>query len=152
MKRVMKFLIFFVVLVGGGMAYAIWALSPLLALWGDWLLAGMAAVIALCALWWGLPKWQMRSVTNEDLKEKGRAGIENDFRVTVGQLLGGAALLIGAAFAYVQFTTQRQQFEEQQKAARDLLISNQVAKGFELLGNKDNQIQSGSAASTRSKA
>jgi hypothetical protein len=51
----MKFLIFFVVFVGGGMAYAIWrALSPLLALWGDWLLAGMAAVIALCALWWGL--------------------------------------------------------------------------------------------------
>jgi hypothetical protein len=30
----------------------------------------------------------------------------------------------GAAFAYLQFTTQRQQFEEQQKASRDLLISN----------------------------
>jgi uncharacterized protein YjbI with pentapeptide repeats len=72
---------------------------------------------------------------------KARAEIENDFRVTIGQLLGGAALLIGAGFAYVQFTTQRQQFEEQQKAARDLLISNQVAKGFELLGNKDNQLQ-----------
>ena len=27
------------------------------------------------------------------------------------------------------------------RTSRDLLISNQVAKGFELLGNKDNQIQ-----------
>ena len=44
-----------------------------------------------------------------------------------------------------QFAAQQetvlQQFEEQQKASRDLLISNQVAKGFELLGNKDNHIQ-----------
>ena len=122
------------VLVSGGVARAIS---------GDWSLAVMAAVIALCAwgLWWELPKWQATKATDQDLKLKAKPEIENDFRVTVSQLLGGAALLIGAAFAYVQFTTQRQQFEEQQKAARDLLISNQVAKGFELLGNKDNQIQ-----------
>jgi len=62
----------------------------------------------------------------------------------VGQLLGGAAVLIGAAFAYLQFTQQQreshQQFTQQQQASRDLLISNQVAKGFELLGNKDKDI------------
>jgi hypothetical protein len=61
-------------------------------------------------------------------------------------------VLIGAAFAYLQFSEQQetareqlqatvQQVEQQQRAARDLLISNQVAKGFELLGNKDNQNQ-----------
>jgi hypothetical protein len=63
------------------------------------------------------------------------------FRKTAGQLLGGAAVLIGAGVAYVQFTeqqrTSREQFLGQQQAARDLLISNQVAKGFELLGHKD---------------
>jgi hypothetical protein len=49
-------------------------------------------------------------------------------------VFGGAAVLIGAGFAYWQFT-------QQQQSSRDLLISNQVAKGFELLGNKDDKIQ-----------
>jgi uncharacterized protein YjbI with pentapeptide repeats len=40
--------------------------------------------------------------------------------------------------AYVQFTqqqTSQRQFTQQQQASRDLLISNQVAKGFEQLGS-----------------
>jgi hypothetical protein len=83
---------------------------------------------------------------------KTRADIEDNLRKTSGQLLGGAAVLIGVGLAYLQFTQQQetareqlrasvQQVEQQQRAAHDLLISNQVAKGFELLGNKDNQIQ-----------
>ena len=70
---------------------------------------------------------------------KARADVEDNFRKTIGQLLGGAAVLIGAALAYVQFTQQQQtsqrQFTEQQQASRELLISNQVAKGFEQLGS-----------------
>jgi uncharacterized protein YjbI with pentapeptide repeats len=73
----------------------------------------------------------MRSVTAAD--PKARADIEDNFRKTIGQLLapllGGTAVLIGAALAYVQFT-------QQQQASRDLLISNQVAKGFEQLGSE----------------
>jgi uncharacterized protein YjbI with pentapeptide repeats len=61
---------------------------------------------------------------------KARADVEDNFRKTIGQLLGGAAVLMGACFAYVQF-------HQQQQAAHDVLISNQVAKGFELLGHKD---------------
>jgi hypothetical protein len=38
-------------------------------------------------------------------------------------------------FAEQQQTSQRQ-FSEQQQASRDLLISNQVSKGFEQLGNE----------------
>jgi hypothetical protein len=76
--------------------------------------------------WWRLPKWQMRSVTTGD--PKARADIEDNFRKTVGQALGGIAVLLGAAAAYLQFT-------QQQNAAHDLLISNQVAKGFEQLGS-----------------
>jgi hypothetical protein len=73
---------------------------------------------------------------------KARTDVEDNCRKTIGQLLGGAAVLIGAGFAYLQF--------QQQTSSRDLLISNQVAIGFELLGNKDDKTSSGWAASMRS--
>src|SRR5215469_2708867 len=113
--------------------------------------SGAGAAVALGAwwLWWWLPKRQMRSITAAD--PKARADIEDNFRKTIGQLLGGAAVLIGAGFAYLQFTQQQetareqlrasvQQIDQQQRNAHDLLISNQVAKGFELLGNKDKEM------------
>ena len=88
----------------------------------------LTAAALLCGivwwLWWRLPKRQMRSVTAAD--PKARADIEDNFRKTIGQALGGAAVLIGAVAAYLQFT-------HQQQATRDLLISNQVSKGFEQL-------------------
>ena len=51
------------------------------------------------------------------------------YRKTVGQALGGVAVLLGAGFAYLQFS-------QQQRASHDLLISNQVSKGFEQLGSE----------------
>jgi hypothetical protein len=84
-------------------------------------------------VWWRLPIWQVeRRYRVNDAKT--RADVEDNFRKTIGQAVGGAAVLIGAGFAYLQFIGQQQ-------AAHDLLISNQVAKGFELLGNKDGQIE-----------
>jgi hypothetical protein len=81
-------------------------------------------------LWWRLPKWQVSHLALEIVDPKARADIEDNFRKTVGQALGGAAVLIGAVFALFQFL-------QQQKAAYDLLISNQVSKGFEqLAGDK----------------
>src|SRR5215469_10023053 len=96
----------------------------------------MAAVAALGAwwLWWRLPTRVVDRPRFAIRDPKARADVEDNFRKTIGQLLGGAAVLIGAGFAYLQFT-------QQQRAAHDLLISNQVEKVFELLGNKDNQIQ-----------
>jgi hypothetical protein len=71
------------------------------------------------------------------MSKKERADVEDNFRRTVGQALGGAAVLIGAAFALYQFLQQQKTTQEQQKAAHDLLISNQVSKGFEqLAGDK----------------
>jgi hypothetical protein len=70
----------------------------------------------------------MRSITAAD--PKARADIEDNFCKTIGQLIGGAAVLIGAGLAYLQFT-------QQQQASRDLLISNQVAKGFEQFASKE---------------
>ena len=108
-----------------------------------WVGIGIAAVIILgigALLWWWVPKRQMRSITIED--QKARADIEDNFRKTVGPALGGAAVLIGAGAAYLQFSQQRKIASDQivaqqqiaevsRKASQDLLISNQVAKGFE---------------------
>src|SRR6478735_5470125 len=84
---------------------------------------------------------------------KARADVEDNFRKTIGQLLGGIAVLLGAGFAYLQFQQQQENFSAQQENARKqleasseqskqqresaqaLLISNQVSKGFEQLGS-----------------
>jgi Pentapeptide repeats (8 copies) len=78
-------------------------------------------------LWWRLPKWQLKSLEPQIPTER-RADIEDNFRKTAGQLIGGAAVLIGAGFALFQFL-------QQQQVAHDLLISNQVSKGFEQLAS-----------------
>jgi uncharacterized protein YjbI with pentapeptide repeats len=112
-------------------------LAPVLRVWWPWLVAGAAGVIiGLGAwwLWWRLPKQQVDRLKFTIRDAKVRADVEDNFRKTIGQLLGGAAVLVGAGFAYLQFI-------QQQRSAHDLLISNQVAKGFELLGNKERQLQ-----------
>ena len=92
--------------------------------------AVLAVLLSAWWLWWWLPKRQMRSITAAD--PKARADIEDNFRKTVGQLIGGTMVLVGAGagavIAYLQLS-------QQQQAARDLLISNQVSKGFEQLGS-----------------
>jgi uncharacterized protein YjbI with pentapeptide repeats len=130
-------------------------------LWGVWW------------LWWWLPKRQVARLALKIRDPKARADTEDDFRKTVGQALGGAAVLIGAGAAYLQFSQQQQaasqqflqqqetmskQIAAQQKAAADqvaaqleasevnqktsddLRISNQVAKGFEQLANRDSVV------------
>ena len=69
------------------------------------------------------------------------------------QALGGAVVLIGAVVVYLQFTQQQQpayqpilpqqRAEGSRKAANDLLISNQVSKGFEQLAGKETAMRLG---------
>jgi Pentapeptide repeats (8 copies) len=110
------------------------------------LAAASALLFGIWWLWWRLPKWQVDRLALKIRDPKARADVEDNFRKTVGQALGGAAVLIGAAFALFQFLQQQQaaqeqhqtaqtQFRDQQKAAHDLLISNQVSKGFEQLAS-----------------
>src|ERR1700736_3486802 len=109
-------------------------------------IAVTAAAALLIWLWWWVPKWQMRSVTAGD--PKARADIEDNFRKTVGQALGRIAVLIGAGMVY--YGTQQtllvsrrsleasdKQSQRNLEASRALLISQQVSKGFQDLGNKD---------------
>ena len=80
-------------------------------------------------MWWQLPKRQINRFSIEDAKAQ--ADVEDNFRKTIGQLLVGVMVLVGAgvgaAVAYRQLLSQQQ-------ASHDLLVSNQVSKGFEQLG------------------
>src|SRR3984893_14459194 len=113
-----------------------------------WLpIAVVVSVIAALAFWWWWPKWQVNRLALEIRDPKARADGEDTFRKTVGQLLGGAALLFGAWLAFLQFSQQQQiaqsQIQQQEQAARDLLISNQVSKGFEQLASEKTAMRLG---------
>ena len=79
------------------------------AAWWPWLLAGIIATALLGLawwLWWRLPKRQADRLKFVVRDAKARADLEDNFRKTVSQLLGGAAVLLGAGFAYLQFQQQ----------------------------------------------
>jgi uncharacterized protein YjbI with pentapeptide repeats len=105
----------------------------------NWIVIAIAVVAVIAALmflwgvwwlWWRLPQRQVTQLTLQIPDPKARADVEDNFRKTVGQALGGAAVLIGAGFALFQFL-------QQQKDAQDLRISNQVAKSFEQLAGSE---------------
>jgi hypothetical protein len=108
--------------------------------------AALVVLAAIWWLWWRLPQRQVARLALQIHDPKARADTEDNFRKTIGQVLGGIAVLAGAVAAYLQFTqqqqtayqqilTQQQASENSLKASRDLLISNQVAKGFEQLAS-----------------
>src|ERR1700720_4662885 len=83
-----------------------------------WLLFATALAAMLWAvwwLWWRLPKRQVERLKFTVRDARSRAELEDNFRKTFSQLIGGAAVLIGAGFAYLQF-------QQQQQASRDVLI------------------------------
>jgi uncharacterized protein YjbI with pentapeptide repeats len=113
------------------------------------IIAGDTALVLAAGiwwLWWRLPQRHVARRMLEVRDPKDRVDLEDDFRKTIGQALGGVAVLIGAGFAAFQFLQQQQTAYEQNitqqkasenslKASRDLLVSNQVAKSFEQLAS-----------------
>ena len=100
----------------------------------DKIAIGVAILTALTLvtvwwLWWWLPKREVARLSLKIRDAKARAEVENNIRKTVGQALGGAVVLLGTATAYLQFA-------QQQRSSHDLLISDQVSKGFEQLGSE----------------
>jgi hypothetical protein len=73
----------------------------------------VAAFAVAALVWWRLPKWQVDRLALKIRDPKARADVEDNFRKTVGQALGGAAVLIGAGFALFQFLQQQQTAQEQ---------------------------------------
>jgi hypothetical protein len=97
-----------------------------------WLVAvlGVVGVIA-AVLWWKWPKREVKLLGPSIRDAKTRADIEDNFRKSIAQFFGGTVMLIAAGFTYYQAQLTW-------KASSDQLISQQVSKGFELLGQAGN--------------
>jgi uncharacterized protein YjbI with pentapeptide repeats len=119
---------------------AYWEALPVWITFGLAVLAALLLATAIWWLWWQLPKREAARLALKIRDAKARADVEDNYRKTVGQALGGIAVLLGAGLAYLQFSQQQRaselQSSQQQRAAHDLLISNQVSKGFEQLGSE----------------
>jgi uncharacterized protein YjbI with pentapeptide repeats len=107
-------------------------------------------VIVVVAVWWWVPQWQTNRPRFRIRDPKARADVEDNLRKSIGQLLGGAAVLLGAGLAFYQ--TQRtlkesdaqsqralaasaEQLQRNLDASRALLISQQIAQGFDELSS-----------------
>src|SRR5262249_36787130 len=107
---------------------------------------------------WEFPKWQVQRLAGEVRDRKALADIEDNLRKTVGQALAGAAVVIGAGFAFFQFLDQQKTEHDRQETARSQLlleqktssaqqqqealqqqVSNRLSKGLEQLA-ADNEI------------
>ena len=55
--------------------------------WWGWIVVGAGFFVVAMALWWCVPKWQLNPLQITDAKA--RADVEDNFRKTIGQLVGG---------------------------------------------------------------
>ena len=116
------------------------------ALWWPWVLAACltgAALFSAWWLWWRLPKRQVDQLRFVIRDPKARADLEDNFRKTMTQLLAGLVTLFAGIVALSAAVIAYLQLSQQQKASHELLISNQVSKGFEQLGSDKPAIRLG---------
>ena len=117
-----------------------------------WSIVGAAIGVAIViAAWWWVPKREANRLRPEISDPKALADLEDSFRKTIAQLLGGAAVLFGAGLAFYQtqmtleasrdqlakqLQASHEQLAKQLQASHEQLVSQQVSKGFEQLGSE----------------
>jgi uncharacterized protein YjbI with pentapeptide repeats len=111
-----------------------------------------AAVIAACIfsilLLWLFPRWQLRSVTG--LEPKDRFDRENEARKTLSQILGGLILLVGFYFTWQNLVVTRQGQSDAEKSSQENVriasegqITDRFTKAIAQLGDTKLEIRLG---------
>jgi hypothetical protein len=102
--------------------------------WWPWLAGagGVAVLYGAWWLWWRLPRRQINRFRIGDAKA--RADVEDNFRKTITQLFAGLVTLFAGIVALSAAVIAYLQLSQQQQSSHELLIGNQVSKGFEQLG------------------
>jgi uncharacterized membrane protein YccC len=98
----------------------------------------IGAVVCALLIWWLLPKWEVKRLRLEIQDPKARADVEDNLRKSIGQLIGGAAVILGAGLAYYQtqqtLQAQNQQSKDapqaQDEQSKRTVTSQLVSKGF----------------------
>ncbi len=94
-------------------------------------------------MWWRFPAWQAERLRHQDPSAMDRADLEAKIRKTVGQFMGGVAVLASLVIAFLQFQTTREADQDTREAVQNLQISRQSAQGFRDLGDKSLVIRLG---------
>jgi len=101
-----------------------------------WAAVLVLSVVAVIAIGW-YPIWQARSVT--DPHDQERLELENRLRLTVAQIVGGAAVLVGVYLALRRVKAA----EDQVRIARDGQVTERFTRAIEQLGSNKLEVRLG---------
>ena len=104
--------------------------------WISALLVGIGVSALLFVLLWEVPKWQVAGIADA----KDRLATESAFRQTLGQLVGGVALLGGLYFTAQTLRTSQETLRINQKTLETTQqgqITERFTKAIEQLGDKE---------------
>jgi hypothetical protein len=87
-------------------------------------------VVVLAAVLWKLPEMQLAGASKLPLRD--RLQLENDFRVTIAQILGGTFLLTGAFFAWRNLRT-----------SDDVQLTNRFSQAVQQLSHQEVEVRLG---------
>ncbi|HWD88784.1 MAG TPA: pentapeptide repeat-containing protein [Mucilaginibacter sp.] len=88
-------------------------------------------------LLWKIPVWQLKK--QKDLSKNEKLTLENEFRKTIAQILGGSFVLIGLYFTWNQLSATRESISISQQT----LLTDRYSKAIDQLGSNNPQIRLG---------
>jgi Pentapeptide repeats (8 copies) len=90
--------------------------------------------LTILMLLWGLPKWQAARL---DLPPKERFELENEARKTLAQIIGGAVLIAGLFFTWVNLKITQETATKNQELTREGQITERFTHAVDQLGAID---------------